>query len=296
MFPHHLPSQKAAPDDVLYQYPASLREQVAASPQVPGVYILHGANNHYPLYIGKSINIRTRLLSHLRTPKEARLLKQTARISYIPTAGEISALLLEAQMIKQQQPLFNRRLRKTKDTCSFVLNETGLHIQYTDDMSNEPDNNVYGLFKNQFYAKDRLRELADEYKLCLSVLGFEPHTKGRGCFRSAIQRCAGACCGNEDIDQHNTRLATALKQFTLAAWPYSGAIAVKESFGRLKQYHVLHNWRYHGSYKSMQGLKNYRLDKDTLFDADMYKILVKPILFGSAEILALPEPSRFNCE
>lgn len=296
MFPHHLPSQKAAPDDVLYQYPASLREQVATSPQVPGVYTFHEANNHYPLYIGKSINIRTRLLSHLRTPKEARLLKQTVRISYIPTAGEISALLLEAQMIKQQQPLFNRRLRKTKDTCSFVLNETGLHIQYTDDMTDEPDNNVYGLFKNQFSAKNRLHELADEYKLCLSVLGFEPHTKGRGCFRSAIQKCAGACCGKEDIDQHNTRLETALKQFTLAAWPYSGAIAVKESFGRLKQYHVLHNWRYHGSYKSMQGLKNYRLDKDTLFDADMYKILVKPILFGSAEILALPEPSRFNCE
>lgn len=296
MFPHHLPSQKAAPDDVLYQYPASLREQVAASPQVPGVYTFHGPNNHYPLYIGKSINIRTRLLSHLRTPKEARLLKQTARISYIPTAGEISALLLEAQMIKQQQPLFNRRLRKTKDTCSFVLNETGLHIQYTDDMTDEPANNVYGLFKNQFSAKDRLRELADEHKLCLSVLGFEPHTKGRGCFRSAIQKCAGACCGKEGTDQHNERLETALKQFTLAGWPYSGAIAVKESFGRLKQYHVLHNWRYHGSYKSMQSLKNYRLDKDTLFDADMYKILVKPILFGSAEILALPEPSRINCE
>ncbi len=296
MFPHHLPSQKAAPDDVLYQYPVSLREQVASSPQVPGVYTFHGVNNHYPLYIGKSINIRTRLLSHLRTPKEARLLKQTVRISYIPTAGEISALLLEAQMIKQQQPLFNRRLRKTKDTCSFVLNETGLHIQYTDDMINEPANNVYGLFKNQFSAKDRLRELADEYKLCLSVLGFEPHTKGRGCFRSAIQRCAGVCCGKEDIDQHNARLETALKEFTLAAWPYSGAIAVKENFGQLKQYHVLHNWRYHGSYKSLQGLKNYRLDKDTLFDADMYKILVKPILFSSAEILALPEPSRFNCE
>lgn len=296
MFPHHLPPQKAAPDDVLYQYPASLREQVAASPQVPGVYTFHGASNHYPLYIGKSINIRARLLSHLRTPKEARLLKQTARISYIPTAGEISALLLEAQMIKQQQPLFNRRLRKTKDTCSFVLNETGLHIQYTDDMTNEPANNVYGLFKNQFSAKDRLRELADEYKLCLSVLGFEPHTKGKGCFRSAIQKCAGACCGKEDIQQHNARLETALKQFALAAWPYRCAIAVKESFGRLKQYHVLHNWRYHGSYKSMQGLKNYRLNKDTLFDADMYKILVKPILFGSAEILALPEPSRFNSE
>ena len=287
MFPHHLPSKKAAQDDALYQYPSSLREQVSGAPQVPGVYTFHGENNNHPLYIGKSINIRSRLLSHLRTPKEVRLLKQTSRISYIPTAGEISALLLEAQMIKQQQPLFNRRLRKTKDTCSFVLNDDGLHIQYADNMENQPTNSVYGLFKNQFTAKDRLRELADEHKLCLSALGVEADTKGRGCFRYAIRKCAGACCGEEDIEQHNARLRAALDEYSIAAWPYTGAIALKESFGRLKQYHVLHNWRYHGSYKSERSLKNYKLNQNTLFDADMYKILVKPILYNRVKVLEL---------
>ncbi|WP_421089614.1 hypothetical protein [Pseudochrobactrum sp. MP213Fo] len=243
--------------------------------------------NRYPLYIGKSINIRARLLSHLRTPKEARLLKQTSHISYIPTAGEISALLLEAQMIKQQQPLYNRRLRKTKDTCSFVLNETGVRILYTDEISKEPFDNIYGLFKNQYSARERLRQLADEYRLCLSVMGFEPQTKGKGCFRSAINKCAGACCGQEDMAQHNLRLHTALYEYKITAWPYAGAIALKESFGRLKQFHVLFNWRYHGSYKSERGLKNYTLNPDTLFDADMYRILAKPILLGTAEVIEL---------
>lgn len=288
MLPHMTPVQKTAPDDILYQYPSSLREQVSDAPQVPGVYTFHGENSNYPLYIGKSINIRSRLLSHLRTPKEVRLLKQTSRISYIPTAGEISALLLEAQMIKQQQPLFNRRLRKTKDTCSFVLKDDGLlYIQYTDNIEGQSNNSVYGLFKNQFTAKDRLRELADEHRLCLSALGFEADTKGRGCFRYSIRKCAGACCGKEDIEQHNARLRAALNEYSIATWPYTGAIALKESFGRLKQYHVLHNWRYHGSYKSERSLKNYKLNQNILFDADMYKILVKPILYNKVKVLEL---------
>lgn len=286
--PHyHLPTQNTAPDDALYQYPASLSEQISAAPQVPGVYIFHGNVGSYPLYIGKSINIRARLLSHLRAANETRLLRQTSHISYIRTAGGISALLLEAQMIKQQQPLFNRMLRKTRDTCSFVLTETGLQIQYTNDMTDVLAGNVYGLFKNQRSAKERLRELADKHSLCLSVLGIEPDTKGRGCFRSAIRKCAGACCGKEEVATHSQRLRHALDAFRIAAWPYTGAIALVERFGRLRQYHVLHNWRYHGSYKSTQGLAKYQPRSDVLFDADMYKILVKPILLGTAEIIEI---------
>lgn len=287
MIPHYMPEQQAKSEEILYQYPADLRAQATNAPQVPGVYTFHGFGNTYPLYIGKSVNIRARLLSHLRNAQEVRLLKQTKHISYIATAGEVSALLLEAQMIKQQQPLFNRRLRKTRDTCSYIHNETGLHIQYTDKISYENTSNIYGLFKNQRAAKDRLRLLADEHRLCLSVLGFEPVTHGRGCFRAAIHKCAGACCGKEDIAVHNDRLLCALEHFKLAAWPYSGPVALKESFGRLKQYHVLNHWHFHGSYKSLQGLSGHKFQPSILFDADMYKILVKPILFGNPDIIDL---------
>lgn len=269
------------------QHFASLRCQINDAPQAPGVYTFHGLTDSFPLYIGKSINIRARLLSHLRAANETRLLSQTSHISYIRTAGEISALLLEAQMIKRQQPLFNRMLRKTRDTCSFVLSEAGLKIQYTNEITDVLADNVYGLFKNQRSAKDRLRDLADRHGLCLSVLGIDPDTKGSGCFRSAIQKCAGACCGVEETKVHNQRLRNALDEFKLAIWPYESAIALTERFGRLRQYHVLHNWRYYGSYKSLRGLMKYRLQSDVLFDADMYKIIVKPILFGTAEILEI---------
>ncbi|WP_374833160.1 hypothetical protein [Paenochrobactrum pullorum] len=287
MYSHHLPAQQNQKNDALYNYPIALREQVVSSPKAPGVYTFHSEDYNYPLYIGKSINIRARLLSHLRCTKEARLLKQTSRISYISTAGEISALLLEAQMIKEQKPLFNRKLRKTRDTCSIIFDESGFNIIYTNDLNYIPSIDHFGLFKNKNAAKQRLRDIADQHGLCLSILGIEPHVKNRPCFRAMIHKCHGACCGKEDIENHNARARMALDAYRIAAWPYKGAIALKENFGRLKQYHILHNWRYFGSYRSRISLKNYSLPQNTLFDADMYKILVRPIIYEKAKIIEL---------
>ncbi|WP_428851165.1 divalent metal cation transporter [Imbroritus primus] len=87
-----------------------MRDAISDLPAAPGVYIFHGEDGGLPLYIGKSVNLRSRVLSHLRTVEEARMLRQTVRISHHRTAGEVGALLLEAAMIKQQFPLLNQRL------------------------------------------------------------------------------------------------------------------------------------------------------------------------------------------
>nr|WP_238346364.1 hypothetical protein [Luteimonas saliphila] len=73
-----------------YAYPGHLRPQIAALPRAPGVYVFHGADEGVPLYIGKSVNIRQRVLDHLRTPEEARLLRQTRRIDAVRTAGDLA--------------------------------------------------------------------------------------------------------------------------------------------------------------------------------------------------------------
>ena len=62
---------------------------------------------------------------HLRNPDEDRMLRQTSRISFLRTAGEIGALLLEARQIKLQQPLFNQKLRRNKQLCALRLDAAG---------------------------------------------------------------------------------------------------------------------------------------------------------------------------
>ena len=105
-------------------------DSLAALPRSAGVYIFRGEGT-LPLYIGKSVDIRSRVLSHLRTPDEANMLAQTKRIDFIETAGEIGALLLEAQMIKAHSPLFNIRLRRLRNLNSIRLQQTaqGLSLE-----------------------------------------------------------------------------------------------------------------------------------------------------------------------
>ena len=93
-------------------------------PETPGVYLFYGEND-LPLYVGKSKDIRTRVLSHFSadhsSAKEMSLSQQLRRIEWIETAGEVGALLLEAKLVKERQPIHNRRLRRSSGLCAWQL-------------------------------------------------------------------------------------------------------------------------------------------------------------------------------
>jgi excinuclease Cho len=172
-------------------------ESLAALPRTSGVYIFKG-EGPLPLYIGKSVDIRSRVMSHLRTPDEANMIAQTRRIDFIETAGEIGALLLESRMIKEKSPLFNQRLRRVKTLCSIRLSQTvnGAVPEIVDSKSvnlgSTPE--LYGLFSSAHAANAKLKELSQQHMLCMSVLGLEKTSK-RGCFGLQIKTCLGACVG-----------------------------------------------------------------------------------------------------
>lgn len=271
----------------VYTYPDHLRAAIADMPAAPGIYVFHGDNDALPLYIGKSINLRSRVLSHLRNPAEKRLLRQTRRITYQRTAGEIGALLLEAQLIKERYPLLNKRLRRKGRLCSLRLDErTVPEIVYAQDVDFAREPRLFGLFTSRIAAQQTLRTLADEHRLCLGALGLEKLTRGRACFRALVHKCGGVCRGDETAEAHRGRLQAALDQYALACWPYPGAIGLLEQDADLHQIHVVHNWCYLGTVDTLEAAQ--ALDSVAAgFDADSYKILCRPVLSGQARIVAL---------
>lgn len=279
-----MPSSRHPDSSTLYEYPAHLREQVAAAPRAPGVYFFYGDTDDWPLYIGKSVDIRARLLSHLRTPEEARLLRQARRIEYRQTAGEIGALLLESRLIKELQPLTNKRLRRKKRLCSIRLSNGSIEYVDTTTITDGPE--LYGLFKSRRAATDALMALADDNRLCHTLLGIERPT-GRACFRAQIRKCAGACDGSESLDTHTNRLLEVLTQWAIQRWPFSGAIALQESNGPLQEFHVVNQWHYLGTYSSEAEARQAPAQPLQSFDADSYKILVRPVLSGGTSIIEL---------
>lgn len=269
-----------------YTYPTHLREAINELPATPGVYTFHGAKGDLPLYIGKSINIRNRVLSHLRTHDEARMLRQTRRITYIRCAGEIGALLLEASMIKQQQPLFNQKLRRTKQMCALTIQDRQPTVVYSKDINFATQTGLYGLFASRQSALEKIRDIADEHRLCLSLLGLEKIKPGQPCFRSMISRCAGACCGKESGEAHHNRLIAALTSIKIICWPYPGAIGIIERHPDMTQIHAVQNWCYLGSAADLE-LARALTTQASGFDADGYKILCRPLLADDTEIVEL---------
>jgi excinuclease Cho len=262
-------------------------DSLAALPRTPGVYIFKGEGT-LPLYIGKSVDIRSRVLSHLRTPDEASMIAQTRRIDFIETAGEIGALLLESRMIKEQTPLFNQRLRRTRTLCSIRLIATtdGAVPEVVDskavNLGSTPE--LYGLYSSSHAAKGKLKELAQQHMLCLALLGLEK-TSTRGCFGLQIKTCLGACVGREDRPTHDQRLFSALVDSQVEVWPFDGPIDLIEEAGQWVQRHRVNNWCYLGTQCSKSGnASQMNAYKQNDFDLDSYKILVKPIMLKTVKV------------
>jgi excinuclease Cho len=262
-------------------------DSLAALPRTPGVYIFKGEGT-LPLYIGKSVDIRSRVLSHLRTPDEASMIAQTRRIDFIETAGEIGALLLESRMIKEQTPLFNQRLRRTRTLCSIRLIATtdGAVPEVVDskavNLGSTPE--LYGLYSSSHAAKGKLKELAQQHMLCLALLGLEK-TSTRGCFGLQIKTCLGACVGREDRRTHDQRLFSALVDSQVEVWPFDGPIDLIEEAGEWVQRHRVNNWCYLGTQCSRSGnASQINAYKQNDFDLDSYKILVKPIMLKTVKV------------
>jgi excinuclease Cho len=143
---------------------------------------------------------------------------------------------------------------------------------------------LYGLFASPHAAATKLRALADQHSLCLSVLGLEPAGQ-RGCFGVQIKTCLGVCVGQEDRAIHDARLFSALCDSQVEVWPFAGAVDVVETAGTWVQRHRVNNWCYLGTQCS-RSLSSLALNDAAPreFDLDSYKILVRPIMLKTAVV------------
>jgi DNA polymerase-3 subunit epsilon len=256
-------------------------------PEAPGVYLFYGKNDAV-LYVGKSVNLRSRVLSHFsgdhRDGRDMKIAQEVRRVDWIETAGELGALIEEARLVKELAPVYNRRLRRSVELCAWHWRAQAPadppRLISARDLNPDDFSDLHGLFRSRSAAREALRALAAEHGLCPILLGLE---KGRGpCFAHQIRRCRGACVGKETRVAHGLRLGQALTRLKMRPWPFAGRVAIRESGGAADSLIVLDRWCYLGTARSDAALHELlEHGPRPVFDLDTYRILTR-FLLGSA--------------
>ncbi|CAN5342647.1 hypothetical protein BH09PSE6_BH09PSE6_10090 [soil metagenome] len=251
-------------------------------PTTAGVYRFFG-DNDLPLYVGKAVNLRRRVWSHFtadhRSSKTLDMCAQIRRVDWIDCAGELGALLREADLVKRATPVYNVQLRKRSKPCAWRVvrhradSSVRLKLCGFDDLFFGVEPDLYGVFASRADATRALRAICDEQQCCPALLGLEKREPGRSCFAHQVHRCRGACIGAEPLADHADRLEAGLERLRLASWPFDGPVLMPEGRGARREYHVLDAWSYLGSVRERSEARRIAATQAREFDADTYRIL-----------------------
>jgi DNA polymerase III subunit epsilon len=188
------------------------RPDLSSLPKDPGVYIFRDADGR-PLYVGKSICLRTRARAHFTTP--AVWTGQAEHVDYQPTESELGALVLENRLIKALKPPGNTLLKKDAD--GYVYLRCRLDIPFPIlEVAREPaaGNAVcIGPVRGRGAAAELVEQLNSLFGLrhCGRSLHARQHPSAYG----QMGRCLSPCLGDLDPNLYRERLDEALGLFEL---------------------------------------------------------------------------------
>ncbi|WP_430468628.1 exonuclease domain-containing protein [Winogradskyella ouciana] len=182
----------------------NLKEITEDLPSDTGVYYIHDAQGNI-IYIGKSNNIRKRIIQHFtnKNSKSKKIQVQVNAVTYEKTGSELVALLKESEEIKKNKPILNRALKRNRFTqglYSFV-DENGyvnLRISHI-----KPNEKPITTFTNRKSGISFINRMVEVYELCNKLCGIDKSITS--CFNYGIESCHGACIGGETPEDYNKR-------------------------------------------------------------------------------------------
>ena len=190
-------------------------------PFLPGIYIFEDANRK-PLYIGKSINLKSRLKQHYEGFKEAstkayNFFPLTKTLYYKTVLNDLEAVILESNYIKSYKPRYNDITKDNKSHLYVIFsnppNTKIIKTRATDIRTLDLEDykkQVFGPYASGNTATVLLKHARRIFGFCLA-----PFNNGsRACFNRHLGHCPGACDGTLTPSEYNLHLGKIKKFFS----------------------------------------------------------------------------------
>ena len=188
-----------------------IQKKLDALPTKPGIYLMKDAGGTV-LYVGKAVNLRSRVRSYFQTSashsrKSDRLVASIADLDFIVTASELEALILESNLIKLHRPRYNVRLKDDKHYPYIKITWQEEYPRVLVVRRMERDGARYfGPFTASWAVQQTLNTLRRvfPYHTCNRIITGQDE---RACLYLDIGLCLGPCVGASSKEEYRAIIA-----------------------------------------------------------------------------------------
>jgi excinuclease ABC subunit C len=191
----------------------SLELQLKTLPSEPGVYRYYDKNDNL-LYVGKAKHLKKRVLSYFNKNLPGYRIKiMVGKIHRLETTivnSEYDALLLENNLIKEHQPVYNVMLKDDKTYPWICIKNEDFPRIFLTRTKIKDGSEYYGPYAKVRPAKILLDTIKHIYKLRTCNLNLAPSKiddgKYKVCLEFHIKNCEGPCEGLESKEEYDEKI------------------------------------------------------------------------------------------
>ena len=187
-----------------------IKEKLNLLPDLPGSYQMRDKNGDI-IYVGKAKNLKNRVRSYFHgahNAKTTKLVSQIEDFTYIITASELEALVLEINLIKEYNPKYNIMLTDDKTYPYVALtNEEHPRLIVTRNKRRKGEARFFGPYPSVYDARNTINLLNRIYPLRKCY-----HIPKKECLYYHMHQCLGPCINHEKIDytEYKNKIASFL--------------------------------------------------------------------------------------
>jgi len=187
----------------------------------PGVYRFYGPGREL-LYVGKSVRLRSRLLSYFRAPRGEKaweLVQESSAVEWEDIPNEFAALVREMKLIQRWQPRFNVEHRRRKIYAFVKVTRERAPRMLSVSKVVDDGATYYGPFPRVGALRSTVRELgkvlglrdcpAQTQVFFSDQLEIFRAARPPRCMRADLRTCLAPCCGRPSAVEYRDAVTLA---------------------------------------------------------------------------------------